>query len=61
MFRTLAGYPKAFGVYTEAPSQHFFRGSASSVYTIHTCTVFLKCSVAIEVFLATLALVLVTL
>jgi len=61
MFRTFAGYPKALGVYTEAQSQHFFWGSASSVYTIHTCTVLLKCSVAIEVFFAPLALIPVTL
>jgi hypothetical protein len=61
MFRTLAGYPKAFGVYTETPSQHFFGGSASAVNSISTCSVLFKCSIAIEVFFAPLALILVTL
>jgi hypothetical protein len=61
MFRTLAGYPKAFSVYTETQSKHFFWGSASAVNSKLACAVLLKCSIAIEVFFAPLALVLITL
>jgi hypothetical protein len=60
MLRTLAGYPEALCVYTAPQSEQFFWGSASAVNSIHTCTVLLECSIAIEVFHAPLALVPVT-
>jgi hypothetical protein len=49
--------PVTITVYTHTDTNHLFGSSASSIYTMLTCTVLIKCSRAVEVFFTALALI----